>query len=192
MVVPSGTTILHSSDGITMKFWLTLILGTIAISAGLTFLNLYKGAQTISYPPPAKPEKSAQIEFIEVPQPIKEAKTVISANAVSIDIPDTRVGVRNECHIRFKSTGEAPLHLTFESTASGLEIYIEDRRITGTDPHFELPPGREANLKLVWTPTRDQVSNDDKPRTRGVVRFAHNDQRFTDELIFEARAKVSK
>jgi hypothetical protein len=34
--------------GVVMKFWLTLIVGTIAISAGLTFLNLYKGAQTLS------------------------------------------------------------------------------------------------------------------------------------------------
>lgn len=175
-----------------MKFWLSLILGTIVISAGLTYLNLYKGAQTVQYPPLPKKPDPAVIEFVDVKQPVEGATTTVLANAVTVELPEVPVGKRVEGLVRFKNVGKAALTLTLQDATSNIEVYFNDKRITGTEPRAELPPGQEGAVRLVWAPSREQVTQPEQPKTRALVRFDHNDDRFTDALIFELKAVVVK
>jgi hypothetical protein len=182
-----------------MKFWLALILGTIGISAGLTFLNLYKGAQTLSYPPPAPPVKPSRIKFVEVRQAKPEMQTLIRANAITFQVGDTEQGDRHEAQIRFSNAGQADLILTFKDSSSNkegqgpLDVVINDTRITGTNPRFTLPPGGSALLKLTWAPGRgDVMPPDARTKARAFVRFEHNDDRYIDDLIFEIRGNVTR
>lgn len=175
-----------------MKFWLSLVLGTVVVSAGLTYLNLYKGAQTVDYPPLPKKPDPAMIEFVDVPQPVPGSNLVVQANAVTVELPETKVGTRVEGLIRFKSVGKAPLALTYQNATPNLEVYFNNRRVTGTDARVELPPGKDGVVKLVWVPTREQITQPEQPKTRAVVRFEHNDDRFTDDLIFELKTFVGK
>jgi len=175
-----------------MKFWLSLILGTISISAGLTYLNLYKGAQTVQYPALPKKPDPAVIEFVNVKQPVEGANTIVLANAVTIELPQVPVGKHVEGLVRLKSVGKVPLTLTLQDATPNLEVYFNDKRVTGTDPRVELPAGQEGTVRLVWSPTREQITQPEQPKTRALVRFDHNDDRFTDALIFELKAAVVK
>jgi hypothetical protein len=141
----------------------------------------------------------SRVKFREVSHPGRDITTLIRANAVTFRIPDCVTGTRYEASVRLENEGEADLILTFKESSSNkegvgtLDVTIDDTRITGTNPRFKLAPKGSALLKLAWTPTRNDIIPGDAPwRSRGYVRFDHNDDRLIDDLLFEIRSVVTR
>src|SRR5262245_49899389 len=122
-----------------MKFWIPLIFGTIAVSAFLTYLNLYKGAQTlpVSSPPPAA--TPGKLEF----EPVNgnAAGVNLVANVVELDAGVSYVGESKSVGIRLKNIGEGPLELVMEDFGGCdcATYYIDKKEITKTDPKVTIP-----------------------------------------------------
>jgi hypothetical protein len=174
-----------------MKFWIPLIFGTIAVSAFLTYLNLYKGAQTLTVPPPPPPSAPAKLEFGSEPVKIGDtpaAKLNIQANVVELDAGICYVGESPTVGVEFKNTGEGPLELALEDfgNCDCASFYLDKKELTKTDPRFTIPPGKSATFKLTFKPQIRHVA--EIFRTRASM--SHNDQRFNDRIHIELVANV--
>ncbi len=167
------------------KFWLALILGSIGISGGLTYLKLHRGAQTIVYPPPAPKAKSPQVEFINTLSPSDAKQMEISANVVTFNIKESYHGVEDEVNFKVKNVGEGVLELSLlQETCSCLGIYIDGQRVSGTSHMTKIAPGKTVPVRITIKPKYDiNKTNTDKTRVRAT--FNHNDERFSDNLHFE-------
>lgn len=167
-----------------LKFWLALILGTIGISAGLTYLKLHRGAQMIEYPPPAPKAKKPSIEFLPVRPDTEKSRMEISANLVLFHVKDAVADVENEVAFKIKNNGEGTLELSYkDKTCTCADIYIDNQRISGTSHNTKLESGQSALVKLVFKPKYDAQKANEKTRIRAT--FVHNDERYSDYLQFE-------
>jgi hypothetical protein len=72
-----------------LKFWAALILGTIGISAGLTYLKLYRGAQTQAPPPPAVQTQQAHAEFIADTTPGNMTRMETSGSNITFHVKES-------------------------------------------------------------------------------------------------------
>jgi hypothetical protein len=173
-----------------MKFWLPLILGTIGVSAFLTYLNLYKGAQTLSFPPVAT--KSAVFGRLDIGAGVslkgKPAPHVEQlANVVEVDGGVSYVGERSDAAITIRNTGQGPLELSLlEKSCTCANIFVDDKEVTPTDHVVTLAPGKSAILRMSWKP---EVRNSGE-HSRIRARFEHNDPRYNDNFIFEIVSNI--
>ncbi|HMO35122.1 MAG TPA: DUF1573 domain-containing protein [Gemmatales bacterium] len=170
-----------------LKFWLTLILGTIMISSGLTYLKLHRGAQTISYPPPAPKQEVALVEFQSIPE--NKTKMEVSANVVTFKVPESFVDEENTMTFLIKNNGKADLEMSLLSKSCNCsEIYFDDQRVSLTDHMRKVAPGKTATIKLNYRPKSEQLKDSGTSRIRAT--FTHNDERFSDNLHFEVVTTV--
>jgi len=172
------------------KFWLALILGTIAISGGLTYLKLHRGAQTISYPSPAPKTKPPLIEFLSNMPQNDESSMEISANVVTFHIKESKADKPHEVSFKVHNTGEGALELSLRQvSATTIDIYVDKQQVTMTDHKVKIPPGQTGLIRLIYTPT---VNTAKKPgdKDRFTVVFEHNDDRYSDNLHFEIETDV--
>ena len=167
------------------KFWLALILGTITISAGLTYLKLHRGAQTISYPPSAAKAKAPQVEFINTYTPSDEKQMEVSANVVTLILKESYHEVSEEVSFKVKNAGEGELKLSLmHESCNCLGISIDGQRVSGTNHESKIGPGKTVEVRINFKPKFDpNRSSADKTRIRAT--FSHNDDRFSDNLHFE-------
>lgn len=174
-----------------LKFWVALILGTIGIAAGLTYLKLHRGAQTISYPAPASKQKSPQIEF-QTAQPDTDAiKMEVSANVVIFHVKESKVGNEYQMSFNIKNAGQADLELSLiNQSCTCSEVFVDNQRVSLTDHQKKVPPGKTATIKLVYVPKKDQIAKEPGETTRVRASFNHNDERFSDNLHFEIVTEV--
>ena len=174
-----------------IKFWLALILGTITISAGLTYLKLHRGAQTISYPPPAPKTKPPAIEFVSMKANTDEVKMEISANVVTFKVKESRADRPNKVSFNISNTGEGQLDLSLLAAATGADIYIDQQKLTLTNHKIKVLPGKTAVVEIMYQPKFDP----EKPagtKTKIDTTFEHNDQRYSDYLHFEIETEVKR
>lgn len=173
-----------------IKFWLALILGTIVIASGLTYLKLHRGAQTISYPPPAPKSKPPALEFLSAKDNTDEIRMDISANVVTFKVKESKADKPNEVSFKLNNTGEGPLELSLRaSSCTCTSIFIDQQQLTLTNHKFTLPPGQTAMVRLNYKPKLDQnkVAGE---KTRITATFEHNDERYSDNLHFEIETEV--
>lgn len=169
-----------------LKFWLALILGTIGVAAGITYLKLHRGAQTISYPPVAARNKQARVEFIQAQPDTDDLKVEVSANVVTFHAKQSKAGKEYQMSIKLKNVGEADLDLNLLSqSCTCSEVYVDDKRVTLTDHQKKVPPGQTATIRMNYIPNKDQIANEEGKKTRVRATFTHNDERFSDNLHFE-------
>lgn len=175
-----------------IKFWLALILGTIAISAGLTYLKLHRGAQTISYPPPAPKSKPPVLEFLSNMPNTDDVRMGISANVLTFHVKETKADKPTEVSFKISNTGEGSLELSFRtSTSTSIDVYVDKQHVTLTDHSVKIPPGQTAVVRLVYqVPFNPALRPGEK--TRLEVTFKHNDDRYSDNLHFEIETDVKK
>lgn len=168
-----------------MKFWLTLILGTITISAGLTYLKLHRGAQTIVYPPPAPKAKLPLIEFLPSKPNTDETSMEVSANLVMINVKESVADVEKEVGFKIKNKGEGTLELSYKSeSCSCATVYVDNQRVSGTSHMTKVAPGQTVDVKMTYKAKYENTGRgSDKKRIR--VTFEHNDERYSDNLQFE-------
>jgi hypothetical protein len=181
-----------SGSRLVIKFWLALILGTVTIAAGLTYLKLHRGAQTISYPPPAPKTKPPLIEYQNTQPDTDEKRVEISANVVTFHVKESKADKENEVMMRLKNTGEGPLELSLKhSSCTCAKIYLDSQLVTMTDHLVKIPAGQSALLKLIYKPKFDpnRVNGD---KLRITATFAHNDERYNDDLHFEIVTDVKQ
>ena len=175
-----------------LKFWLALILGTIGIATGLTYLKLHRGAQTISYPPPAAKTKTPIIEFLTSETESADRKMEVSANVVTFNIKESAADKENQVSFNLKNAGEGILELSLiHSSCTCAEIYIDKQRITNTEHLAKIAPGQTALVKLVYKPKYDP-KKEGGDKTRITVTFRHNDDRYSDNLHFEIVTAVKQ
>jgi hypothetical protein len=166
-----------------------LIFGTIAISAFLTYLNLYKGAQTLPLTPPPAPTVAGKLEFREaVPINGKTAGVNLVANVVELDAGVSYVGESSSVGIILKNIGEGPLELSMEDFGGCdcANYYIDDKEITKTNPRVTIQPGKSAVLRVTFKPQIKHVTE----RFRNRASFTHNDPRFNDRIHIELLTNV--
>lgn len=173
-----------------MKFWIPLIFGTIAVSAFLTYLNLYKGAQTLTLPPPPAPAVPGKLDFGN-PVPINgkpAADVQIDANVVVLKAGVSYVGETTSVGIELKNTGEGPLELAMEEFGGCdcANYYMDDKEITKTNPRVTIQPGRSAVLRISFKPQIKHVTE----QFRNRASFSHNDPRFNDRIHIELQSSV--
>ncbi|HQR06984.1 MAG TPA: hypothetical protein PLN21_09190 [Gemmatales bacterium] len=175
-----------------IKFWLALILGTIAISAGLTYLKLHRGAQTISYPAPAPKTKPPSIEFLSTKSDTDEVKMEISANVVTFKVKESKADRPNQVSFKISNTGEGQLELDLRASSStSTDIYFDQHKVTLTDHTVKVPPGQSAVVSIIYTP---KYEPDLVPgtKTKITTTFEHNDVRYSDNLHFEIETEVKR
>lgn len=175
-----------------IKFWLALILGTITISAGLTYLKLHRGAQSIPYPPPAPKTKPPAIEFLHSKADTDEVKMEISANVVTFKVKESKSDRANEVGFIVNNTGEGELVLDLRGASStNADIYFDQQKVTLTDHTVKVPPGKSANVRIIYTPTYDPEKGTGG-KTKITTSFEHNDVRYSDNLHFEIETEVKR
>lgn len=177
-----------------IKFWLALILGTVSISAGLTYLKLYRGAQTISYPPPAPKTKPPAIEFLPVKSNTDEVQMDISANVVTFKVKESKADRPNEVSFKINNTGEGQLNLSLQpssGTGGDVDVYVDQQKLTLTDHRAKVLPGKTALVQMIYTPKYSpEKGTGDK--TRITATFQHNDERYNDNFHFEIETVVKR
>lgn len=168
------------------KFWFALIFGTVFISAGLTYLKLHRGAQTIDFPAPAEKAKLPLVEFQPADQQDSRIKMETSANVVTLNVPESVVNRDEQVSFKVMNKGQADLELSLlTKSCTCADVFIDDQRISGTSHLTKIAPGKTAQIKITYKLKPDQLaaSPNDKMRLRAV--FAHNDERYVDNLHFE-------
>ena len=173
-----------------IKFWLALILGTIAIAAGLTYLKLHRGAQTIAYPPPAPKTKPGFIEFITTNPNNDDVRMDISANVVTFQVKESKADKENEVSFKIHNTGEGTLDMDlFRSSSDSARIFFDQKLVTLTDHNVKIPPGQTAAVRWLYKP-KLEADKKGGEKTKITSVFQHNDARYSDNLYFEIETTV--
>lgn len=168
-----------------LRFWLALILGTIVISAGLTYLKLHRGAQTIPYPPLAPKTKQPAVEFIPAKANTPENNMEVSANLVLFHVSESIADADNEIEFKVRNNGEGPLELSYKGeSCTCAHVYVDGQRVSGTNHMSKINGGQTATFRIIYKPKITGTRGEpEKKRIR--VTFDHNDQRYSDNLQFE-------
>jgi hypothetical protein len=173
-----------------IKFWLALILGTISISAGLTYLKLHKGAQTISYPPPAPKTKPAIIDFISTSPNNDDVSMEISANVVTFKVRESKADKENQVSFKIHNTGEGTLDLSLEKISPDFaKVYIDQQQLTPTDHQVKISPGKTSVVTLQYKP-KLEIGKKSGEKLHITTTFTHNDERYSDNLHFDIETSV--
>lgn len=168
------------------KFWFALIFGTIIISGGLTYLKLHRGAQTIDFPAPAEKPKLPLVEFQPVSQQDSKNKMEISANVVTINVPESTLNQDTSVSFNVLNKGAADLELSMlAKSCTCADVFIDDQRISGTTHLTKIAPGKTALIKLTYKLKQEQVPAKAGEKVRLKTIFHCNDERYVDNLHFE-------
>ena len=174
-----------------LKFWAALILGTIGIATGLTYLKLYRGAQTQELPPVAKQTLQAHAEFIADNTPGNMTRMEVSGSIVTFQVKESIIDQEYTVPFKVRNTGQADLDLSLlNKSCSCADIYIEDKRITLTDHSSKVAPGKTATVKLVYRPKKEQLPQQSGDKARIRATFNHNDDRFDGNIHFEIVTEI--
>lgn len=181
---------IRSGGGHVIKFWLALILGTISISAGLTYLKLHRGAQTIAYPPPAPKTKPAIIDIIATSPNNDDVSMEVSANFVTFKVRESKADKDNEVSFKIQNTGEGTFELSLRNSSSTfVQIYIDQQHVTLTDHLVKIPPGQTSVVRLLYRP-KLEADKKGGEKLRIDTTFEGNDERYSDNLHFVIETTV--
>lgn len=174
-----------------LKFWAALILGTIVIATGLTYLKLHRGAQTLNLPPVAQQTLHPQVEFLADKTPRNNARMEASANIVTFYLNESIVDQEQTIPFQVRNSGKADLELSLlTKSCSCAEVYVDDRRVTLNDHMSKIAPGKTATVKLVYKPKKENLPREPGDKARIRATFTHNDERYNDNLHFEIVTQV--
>lgn len=170
-----------------MRFWLSLILGTIVVSGGVTWLWLHQGAQLdSSYGSLQQPLANGQLEFDDV-------KMV--ANVIDVAPGDSHLNETKAITVPFRNTGPGPLKLQYLRASCKCVggVSVDDVVLKqGGDPVIK-NAGDKGTLKIWWTPSKDSCEECDKKRMLIAVELFANDPRpqFSNPFRFEILTRVA-
>ncbi len=151
-----------------MRFWMTLILGTILVSASLTWLYLRMEAA----PRPAiqLQSESGALPRLEFPN----HEVVGDPKTVALQHDKSELDKEYRWSIPIANRGEGELRITLARKTCGCvqQILLDDAPVPEHLP-LSLTPGSQNQLTVVWKYTRDQpIPESDR---RFAVEFITND-----------------
>lgn len=171
-----------------MRFWLSIILGTMVVSFGLTWLVMKQG-QNIELTPiatVASTDEQPEIAFDLGPNMRRES------NVVEVQAGPTKVGASNQIEVKFKNQGKGPLRLTYLSESCGCaEIKIDGVKLKKESPPIIKNPGDSGVITFQWKAEPRHLTNQPPD---GQFRFAFdldtNEKKYTAALRIEAVSKI--
>lgn len=177
-----------------MRFWLTLVLSTIGISAGLTWLSLHQGAQIT--PGNVKLTDTGELpgEFTFDPKSLdKIAQNVtVQDNVISIATRESAVHQENTLEIKFQNKGKGPLRFSLITASCGCShAFLNGQELQKGEPGPDVAPNGEGTLKLVWKAQEKHFSEQEGDKGyRFAFEFYFNDTRFSDNLKIEVYSRI--
>lgn len=171
-----------------MRFWLTLILSTLILSAGLTALTLYRGAQTIApLPPPPQNTTKPEVTFL-----LEKDQEQI-ANGVEAKLPPVKVGSQHTITVKGQNkkdnSGDLTLKLIRTLPDEGFEVRCNGQVMEKLKT-ITIKPGETFEITLKFS-VSDKLAHTQRPdgfHFRAEIDW--NDHRFDEPLMLEAIAKV--
>lgn len=165
-----------------MKLWLTLVFGTIAISASMTYLVMHQGAQTL-------PDASQQDAEFSTPSKADFGKAgTIDGNVLVVDAGTSNVGKRTTVTIPIKCTAEHPLKLELlRTTCSCAHTPSFDGQDVLEKKPVTLKPGETAEFKIPFTPKEEQAKT---PKYRFSMIFNTNDPQYSPTFRIQVETQV--
>jgi hypothetical protein len=151
-----------------MRFWMTLILGTVVVSASLTWLYLRMEAA----PRPAiqLQSESGALPRLEFPN----HEVVGDPKTVALQHDKSELDKEYRMTISVANRGEGQLHLRLVRKTCGCvqQVLLDDAPMPEGFP-FTLDPGSQKQLAVVWKYSRG-LAEPDRDR-RFAVEFVTND-----------------
>ncbi|HMP01700.1 MAG TPA: DUF1573 domain-containing protein [Gemmatales bacterium] len=175
-----------------MRFWLSLILCTIAISTFLTFINEYQGAnlEVVTVTPTSPTADTAQPEFVT------DANAAVKREAYTFEIsgPAAVVGQKAQYRFNFKNQGAGPLEIEFKSKSCGCAgLEIDGKPMTKAGDKVTIAPGAAGVIVFEWKPEADhyaEMKKTDAKFFRYGFEFLTNERRYTESLRFEIQSEI--
>lgn len=169
-----------------LKYWLTLIIGTVVTTAGITWLALNVGAQGM----PDVLEATSAIAT--PPKTVFDKDVNLIGSTIDIDAGKSIVGKTSKVDVGFTNEGEGVLRLKLIRTSCkcvhGITI---NGQVAEQDKNWiETPPGQKGVISFSWTPEKEQVR---APNLRISAEFQTNDPQplFGNGLRLEILTKPS-
>ncbi len=149
-----------------MKFWLTVIISTIVVSAGSTWLLMHQGGQSLAVPtfdPSSKEPPKIVFDGVE-----------LRSGVIEIDAGETAVGAKHTREIAFHNEAKGALKFQLTSTPSCgcvQEVSIDGERLEPRGPRVKAKADR-GKISVSWVPKQSEQSN-----VRVAVELLINDPR---------------
>lgn len=184
-----------------MRFWLTLILGTMLLSAGLTALTLYQGGQILDpqmLTPPPSPNAKPELAFELAPGQEQ------IANGIEMLLPPAKSGSTHKVTVKCRNVsqgdtkGDVTLRLVRVQpgptkgryVTPGLQVLYNGQPM-GPDT-MTIRPGESAEITMLWQVEGVHVAEQKPEGYHYRAEFDWNDHRFDDPLLIEAIMRVEK
>lgn len=170
-----------------MRFWLTLILGTVVVSSGLTFLTLHQGGQTITrteITPPPPPNIRPEISFDLEPGMMQ------IANGLEAKKDSAKFGETHNFSVKCKNQGNGDLTLRLiRVQPEEMEVRFNGKTLANNDT-VTLKPGEKGEIFMKW-PVNIKIGRGQKPEGYHFrAEFDWNDHRFDDPLLVEVIQRI--
>lgn len=135
------------------QYWLALVVGTISISAGVTWLSMNVGAQGM----PNVIEASSQLA--EPPKTVFEGVRMVG-NTIEIDHGQCQVDRDHAVEIPFRNEGKGKLRIQLTETSCKCvhEIQINGQPMKTGETWVEIPGGQSGVIRFGWHPKQEQLS----------------------------------
>ena len=172
-----------------MRFWITLVVSTVVISFGLTWLVMHQGQEVL--PVLAPTSSAAEEPPIVVFELDKDQAT--EANGVEAKVAESVVGQEREAVVKLKNTGKGPLRLAWHEPPSCgcMELRIDGKAFGATSAPVIKKPGETATIALRWkAEQRHLINQPERGDSRFAVELKWNDPRFNANLRMEAVTRV--
>lgn len=173
-----------------MRFWLTLILGTVLISAGMTWLVMHQGQEIL-------PSVASTISTKDEPPLlafILDKGQSVEANVVVVEMGESKVDTTYESRVRFANKGKGPLRLSYLQESCGcIEVKIDGKPFTKDSPPVVKKPNEEGLVQVSWKPT---IKHYEVQPGQGGFRFSFdmksNDPRFNAAIKVEIKTEIQR
>ncbi len=150
-----------------MKFWLTVIISTIVVSAGSTWLLMHQGGQSLAVPTFDSSSK-------ERPKIVFDGGVELRQGVIEIDAGETAVGAKHTREIAFHNEAKGALKFQLTSTPSCgcvQEVSIDGERLEPRSAGVKAK-GDRGKILVSWIPKEAE-----QPKFRFSVELLINDPR---------------
>jgi hypothetical protein len=136
------------------QYWLALVVGTVVITAGLTWLAMNVGAQGM----PNVIEASSQIA--EPPQVVFESVKMVG-NTIEIDHGKCKVDKDHAVEVAFRNEGKGTLRIQLTETSCKCvhDIEVNGQRMKQGETWVEVPGGQRGVIRFGWHPKKEQLAS---------------------------------
>jgi len=136
------------------QYWLALVVGTVVISAGVTWLSMNVGAQGMPN------VIQASTDIAEPPRTVFPGVKLVG-NTIEIQYGPGQVDKDHAVEVRFRNEGKGKLRMQLTETSCKCvhEIQVNGQRMTVGETWAEIPGGQEGVIRFGWHPKQEQLAS---------------------------------